>query len=300
MSLQATAPADPKALAASAASREPSRAAVVFAAFARRKIALAALFVLLVIVFACLLAPWVAPYDPSAGEVTDRLQKLGAPGHILGTDEQGRDILSRVLYGGRLSLLSGVLPVLLASILGGGLGIAAGYFGGWTNTIIMRALDIVFSFPAILLAIGISAALGPGITNIIISATVVFIPPIARIAESAVKEVRKEEFIEAARSSGASALLIIRAHILRNIFAKVFVFATSLIGVCLMVASGLSFLGLGVSPPTPEWGFMLNNLKQLIFINPAVTIVPGAFIFLTSLSLNLVSDALSDALELKR
>jgi len=283
-----------------AARREPSRAAQVWRAFARRKVAMAALGVLLLIVLACLLAPWIAPYGPTDGAVTDRLKEVGSPGHPLGTDEQGRDILSRILYGGRLSLLSGVLPVVLAGLIGGGLGVAAGYFGGWTNTIIMRALDIVFSFPAILLAIGISAALGPGIGNIIISATVVFIPPIARIAESATKEVRKEEFIEAAKTSGAGAGLIVRSHVLRNIFGKLFVFATSQIGVCLMVASGLSFLGLGVSPPTPEWGFMLNNLKQLIFVNPIVTIVPGLFIFLTSLSLNLVSDALSDALEIKR
>lgn len=288
------------AAALAAVRREPSRAAQIWIAFARRKVAMAALIVLAAIVLACLLAPWVAPYGPNDGAVTDRLKEVGSAGHILGTDEQGRDILSRILYGGRLSLLSGVLPVLLASLIGGGLGVTAGYFGGWTNTVIMRILDIVFSFPAILLAIGISAALGPGIGNIIISATVVFIPPIARIAESAAKEVRKEEFIEAAKSSGAGAGRIIRSHVLRNIFGKIFVFSTSQIGVCLMIASGLSFLGLGVSPPTPEWGFMLNNLKQLIFINPVVTIVPGIFIFLTSLSLNLVSDALSDALEIKR
>lgn len=289
-----------EAVVAQSPAREPSRMANVWSAFVRRKVAFGALIVLVVIVLACILAPLVAPYDPSEGQVMDRLMKVGSPGHLLGTDEQGRDILSRILYGGRLSLLSGILPVILAAVIGGGLGIAAGYFGRWTNTIIMRALDIVFSFPAILLAIGISAALGPGISNIIISATVVFIPPIARIAESAVKEVRKEEFIEAAFSSGASDIRIIRSHIVGNIFSKIFVFSTSQIGVCLMVASGLSFLGLGVSPPTPEWGFMLNNLKQLIFTNPLVTIVPGIFIFLTSMTLNLVSDALSDALEIKR
>ncbi|MBW7457701.1 ABC transporter permease [Paenibacillus sepulcri] len=282
------------------ASREPSRLANIWRAFTKRKVAVGALVLLMIIILACLLAPVVSPYDPVNGNVQDRLLKVGSAGHLLGTDEQGRDLLSRILYGGRLSLLSGILPVILAVVIGGGLGVIAGYFGRWINTIIMRSLDIVFSFPAILLAIGISAALGPGISNIIISATVVFIPPIARIAESAVKEVRKEEFIEAAQSSGAGNLLIIRSHILSNIFSKVFVFSTSQIGVCLMLASGLSFLGLGVSPPTPEWGFMLNNLKQLIFINPLVTIVPGVFIFLTSLSLNLVSDALSDALEIKR
>lgn len=282
------------------ARREPSAWTLALQALIRRKAALAALIVLLAIVLSCLLAPLLSPYDPVEGQVRDRLLPVGSAGHWLGTDEQGRDLLSRMLYGGRLSLLSGFAPVVLATVIGGALGIAAGYFGGLANTIIMRSLDVVFSFPAILLAIGISAALGPGIVNIIISATVVFVPPIARIAESATKEVAKEEYIEAAKSSGADSGLIIRAHVLRNVFGKLFVFSTSQIGGCLVIASGLSFLGLGVAPPTPEWGFMLNNLKQLIFIHPVVTVVPGLFIFLTSLSVNLVSDALSDAFDAKR
>lgn len=278
---------------------EPSRAGELWQAFYRRRAAFIALIVLTIIVLCCLAAPWIAPYDPYEGEVSSRLLPIGSAGHLLGTDEQGRDLLSRILYGGRLSLLSGIAPVLMAVMIGGGLGIAAGYFGGLTNTIIMRSLDIVYSFPAILLAIGISASLGPGISNVIISATVVFIPPIARIAETAVKEVRKEEYIEAAVSSGASNALIIRFHIIKNIFNRLFVYSTTQIGICLMLASGLSFLGLGVAPPTPEWGFMLNNLKQVIFIDPIVTIVPGVFIFLTSLAMNLVSDALSDVLDTK-
>jgi peptide/nickel transport system permease protein len=203
------------------------------------------------------------------------------------------------LYGGRISLVCGFLPVLLAVFIGGGLGVIAGYFGGIVNVLIMRSLDIVYSFPAILLAIGISAALGAGISNIIISATVVFIPPLARIAETAVREVRKEEYIEAALSSGASSSLIIRYYILKNISSKMFVYSSTQIGICLLLSSGLSFLGLGVSPPTPEWGFMLNNLKQLIFIHPMVTIVPGIFIFLTTLSLNIISDTLSDIMDMK-
>jgi ABC-type dipeptide/oligopeptide/nickel transport systems, permease components len=279
--------------------KEPSRARELWQAFCKRKMALAALIVLMVILIGCLAAPWTAPYDPYEGAVKDRLLPIGTPGHLLGTDEQGRDLLSRILYGGRLSLLSGFAPVLLAVLIGGGLGIAAGYFGRLVNMVIMRSLDIVYSFPAILLAIGISASLGPGISNVIISATVVFIPPIARIAETAVKEVRKEEYIEAAISSGASHSLVIRFHIFKNIFNRLFVYSTTQIGICLMLASGLSFLGLGVAPPTPEWGFMLNNLKQVIFIDPIVTIVPGVFIFITSLAMNLVSDALSDVLDAK-
>ncbi|WP_168123039.1 ABC transporter permease [Paenibacillus sp. HB172176] len=280
-------------------SKEPSRTAELWNAFLRRKTAVAASVILLIIVLSCLAAPLLTAYDPYEGEVSERLLPIGSPSHLLGTDEQGRDLLSRILYGGRYSLLSGIAPILMAVVIGGGLGIIAGYFKGILNTVIMRSLDIVYSFPAILLAIGISASLGPGMSNIIISATIVFIPPIARIAETAVKEVGKEEYIEAAVSSGASSGLIIRFHIIKNIFNRLFVYSTTQIGICLILASGLSFLGLGVAPPTPEWGFMLNNLKQVIFIDPIVTIVPGLFIFLTSLSMNVFSDALSDVLDSK-
>lgn len=278
----------------------PSRAGTIWRSFLANKMAVAALIVFVFIVLSCLLAPLLTPYDPNTGVVQDRLLPVGSPGHLLGTDEQGRDLLTRILYGGRLSLLSGILPVAAAVLIGGGLGIIAGYAGGIVNTIIMRAMDIVISFPAILLAIGISASLGPGIGNVVISGIVIFIPPIARIAETAVKEVKKEEYIEAARTTGASSWLIVRHYIMVNIFSKVFVYSTSMLAPSLLLASGLSFLGLGVSPPTAEWGFMLNNLKQLIFIDPLVTVVPGLFIFLTSLAMNIVSEALSDAMELKR
>lgn len=278
----------------------PSRAVVIWRSFAANKMAIAALIVFGIIVLACLLAPLLTPYDPNTGAVQDRLLPIGSPGHPLGTDEQGRDLLTRILYGGRLSLLSGILPVAAAVLIGGGLGIIAGYAGGIVNTIIMRTMDIVISFPAILLAIGISASLGPGIGNVIISGIVIFIPPIARIAETAVKEVKKEEYIEAARTTGASSWLVVRHYIMVNIFSKVFVYSTSMLAPSLLLASGLSFLGLGVSPPTAEWGFMLNNLKQLIFIDPLVTVVPGLFILLTSLAMNVISEALSDAMELKR
>jgi len=278
---------------------EESRLKKFWDAFFGNRVAIVSLILLLMIVLSCLAAPFIAPYDPMEGKVTERLQPIGTPGHILGTDEQGRDMLSRILYGGRLSLISGFAPVLIAALIGGLLGVVAGYFGRILGTVIMRTLDIFYSFPAVLLAIGISAALGQGMANIIIAIAIVFIPPIARIAESAVKGVREAEFIEAARSSGADHFAIIRHHILRNIFSKVFVYSTTQISISLVLASGLSFLGLGVSPPTPEWGIMLNNLKQQIFIDPVVAIIPGVFIFLTALTINLVSDGLRDALEVQ-
>ncbi|SEB72402.1 ABC transporter permease [Paenibacillus sp. GP183] len=280
--------------------KEDSQILLLWDAFYRNRIAFISLIVLLLIIVSSVFASFIAPYDPLAGKVTERLLPLGTQGHILGTDEQGRDIWTRILYGGRLSLFAGLMPVLIAASIGGFLGVTAGYFGGWLNTVIMRTLDIFYSFPAVLLAIGISSALGQGIGNIIIAISIVFIPPVARIAESAVKGVKAEEFIEAAKSSGARSFSIIRYHIIMNIFSKVFVYSTTQISISLVLASGLSFLGLGVSPPAAEWGIMLNNLKQQIFINPIVTIIPGAFIFASALTINLVADGLRDALESKR
>jgi peptide/nickel transport system permease protein len=280
--------------------KEDSRFKEFCQRFMNNRPALVAFILLAIIVVSSIMAPLLAPYSPYEGEITDRYLVVGSEGHLLGTDEQGRDILSRVLHGGQLSLLAGFMPVIIAALIGGFLGIVAGYFGGWINTIIMRTLDIFYAFPAVLLAIGISAALGQGITNIIIAISVVFIPPVARVAESAVKEVREEEFIEAAKTSGARSFSIIRYHIIMNIFSKIFVYSTTQISISLVLASGLSFLGLGVSPPTAEWGIMLNNLKGQIFIDPIVTIIPGLFIFITALTINLVADGFRDALEIKQ
>jgi peptide/nickel transport system permease protein len=280
--------------------KEESQLRLFWDVFYRNKVAFISLIVLFLIVASCILASVLAPYDPLEGKVTERLLPLGTHGHILGTDEQGRDIWTRILYGGRLSLLAGVMPVLIAACIGGFLGVTAGYFGGILNTVIMRTLDIFYSFPAVLLAIGISSALGQGMINIIIAISIVFIPPVARIAESAVKGVMAEEYIEAAKSSGAGHFSIIWNHVLMNIFSKMFVYSTTQISISLVLASGLSFLGLGVSPPAAEWGIMLNNLKQQIFINPMVTLIPGAFIFISALTMNLVADGLRDALEAKK
>lgn len=263
----------------------------------KKKVSFISLVILILIICSCIFAPIIAPYDPYVGEITQRLLPIGTEGHLLGTDEQGRDILSRILYGGRMSLFSGVFPVLIATVIGLALGVTAGYLGKGINAIIMRTLDIFYSFPAVLLAIGISAAIGQGMQSIIIALAVVFVPPIARVAETAVKSVKVEEYIEAAKSSGASSFKVIRYFVLKNIFSKVFVYSTTQIGISLLFASGLSFLGLGVSPPEPEWGIMLNNLKSQIYINPILTVVPGIFIFLSAITINLASDGIRDALE---
>ena len=265
----------------------------------RDPVAMTALVVLLILVLIAILAPYIAPYDPSKGSVIRRLKPIGTPGYILGTDELGRDMLSRLIYGARLSLIMGVIPVPIAFIIGSTIGIVAGYAGGIVNTLIMRTIDVFYAFPSVLLAVALSGALGSGLTNALVSLTVVFIPQIARVAESVTTQVRKLDYVDAARASGAPPMTIIRVHILGNVLGPIFVFATSLISVSMILASGLSFLGLGVRPPDAEWGLMLNTLRTAIYNNPFVAALPGLMIFITSICFNLFSDGLRTAMDVK-
>ena len=254
---------------------------------------------LLLIVLSAVFANFVAPYDPASANMIKRLKGIGTAGHLLGTDETGRDMLSRLLYGGRLSLFMGVVPVINALIIGGTLGIFAGFVGGLPSMLIMRAMDVFYAFPSVLLAIAISGALGAGIENAVISLTVVFIPPIARISESVTTQVRSLDYVEAARATGANTFTIIRAHVLPNVLGPIFIYSTSLISVSIILASGLSFLGLGVRPPEAEWGLMLNTLRQAIYVDPYLAALPGVMIFITSLSFNLLSDGLRSAMDIR-
>ncbi len=279
--------------------KSPGYWAGVFRRFRRDPVAMAALIIVLLLVLMAIFAPYVAPADPYRGQMLRRLRPIGTPGFPLGTDELGRDMLTRLIYGARLSLLMGVMPVFIAFFIGSAIGITAGYVGGRVNSVLMRTIDIFYAFPSVLLAIALSGALGAGIFNGLLSLTVVFIPPIARIAESVTTSVRKIEYVEAARASGASALTIVRVHVLGNVIGPIFVYATGLISVSLILASGLSFLGLGVKPPEPEWGLMLNTLRNAIYVQPWVAALPGVMIFITSVSFNLLSDGLRSAMDIK-
>ena len=228
--------------------------------------------------------------DPDTGSMIRRLKPIGTPGHILGTDDLGRDMLSRLIHGARITPIIGLLPIIFAYLIAIVLGTVAGYVGGIVNSVIMRVVDVFFAFPSVLLAIAISGALGSGVVNIIISLTIVFVPPLTRVAESAAASVRNLDYVEAARASGAGALTILRVHVLRNIVWPVIGYATSMASIAMIIASGLSFLGIGVKPPTAELGTMLNSLKSAIYVNPVIAALPGALIFLTSLSLNVLSD----------
>jgi peptide/nickel transport system permease protein len=254
---------------------------------------------LFIIVVMAIAAPLIATYDPTAGSAFARLKSPGYPGHWLGTDEVGRDLWSRMLYGGRLTLLCGVAPVAFALLVGGSLGLVAGYRGGLVNSFIMRSMDVLYAFPSILLAIAICGMLGSGLGNTILALTVTFIPPIVRISETITTQVRSFEFVEAARASGAKSASIIRFHVLNNVLGPILVYATSLISISIILAAGLSFLGLGVTPPDAEWGLMLNNLRQAIWVNPLVSALPGVMIFMTSMCFNLMSDGLRSAMDVR-
>ena len=254
---------------------------------------------LLVMLLAIIFAPLIAPHDPYQGSMIRRLRGIGTPNYPLGTDELGRDIVTRLLYGGRLSWFMGIVPVIFAFVIGTTLGVTAGFMGGKVNMAIMRTTDIFYAFPSVLLAVAISGALGAGIFNAILALTLVFIPQIIRVAESVTQGVRNLDFVDAARASGASAFTIVRVHVLGNVLGPIFVYATSLISVCMILASGLSFLGLGTKPPEPEWGLMLNTLRTAIYVQPWVAVLPGVCIFVTSICFNLLSDGLRQAMDVK-
>ena len=255
--------------------------------------------VLLLMLLAIVFAPLIAPHDPYQGSMIRRLRAIGTANYPLGTDELGRDILTRLLYGGRLSWFIGITPVVLAFCVGTSLGVFAGYAGGRANMLIMRTTDVFYAFPSVLLAVAISGALGAGIFNAILALTLVFVPPIIRVAESVTQGVRNLDFVDAARSSGAGGFTVVRVHVLGNVLGPIFVYATSLISVCMILASGLSFLGLGTKPPEPEWGLMLNTLRTAIYVQPWVAVLPGACIFVTSICFNLLSDGLRQAMDVK-
>jgi peptide/nickel transport system permease protein len=255
--------------------------------------------ILLLIVLSAVLAPWLGLADPYKTSMIYRLKPVGTPRFLLGSDELGRDMLARLIYGGRLSLAMGVTPVACALLIGGTLGITAGFLGGRVNMLIMRIMDVFYAFPSVLLAISLSGAMGAGASNTLLALTLVFIPPICRVSESVTTQVRGFDFVDAAKASGAGTLTVVRVHVLGNVLGPILVYATSLISVATILAAGLSFLGLGVKPPEPEWGLMLSTLRQAIYVDPVLAALPGVMIFITSLCFNLMSDGLRAAMDVK-
>ncbi len=266
-------------------------------AFLRDRAAVAAAIVLLAVAGGAILAPWIGIYDPYEANNLLRFAPPGAFGHMLGTDQQGRDMVARLLWGGRVSLLVGVVPTVLASVIGLGLGMLAGYGRGLIDQVVMRLLDVLFAFPMVLLAIAVAGALTPGVGTEIIAITVVLIPYVGRLARTATLGVVTMPYIEAARAAGGSATAILTRYVLPNVFSPVVVYATTLMGLMIVVGSGLSFLGLGVQPPVADWGAMVADGRVVLRRAPHVTVEPGILIMVVSLAFNFLGDGLRDALD---
>jgi peptide/nickel transport system permease protein len=260
------------------------------------RLALFGLVVLAALVVTALLGPALAPYGPNDVDVVDRLQGP-SPDHPFGTDELGRDVLSRVLVAARVSLVVGLVSVGIALVAGVALGLVAGFYGRWVDDVVMRLMDMLFAFPAILLAIAILAVLGPGATNVMIAIGVVYTPIFARITRASVLSVREEVYVRAARSLGVGDLRLLRLHVLPNVLAPIIVQTSLSLAFAILSEAALSFLGLGVQPPDPSWGRML--LEGRGFVQQAwwMGVFPGLAIFVTVLSFNVVGDALRDALD---
>lgn len=262
----------------------------------RNKLAIIGMVILGLFVFCALFAPWIAPYDPIAQDVTRRREPPSWE-HPFGLDEVGRDLLSRVIYGARVSLYVGVASVSLAIIAGTLIGAVSGYAGGWIDNLVMRIMDIMLAFPSLLLAIAIVAILGPGLLNMLYAIAFVSIPAYARIVRASVLAAKEMDYTLAARAIGCSSSRILFRHIMPNCLTPIIVQGTLGIATAILDAAGLSFLGLGAQPPTPEWGAMLGQGRGSVFTAPHVVIFPGLAIMLSVLGFNLLGDGLRDALD---
>lgn len=264
----------------------------------KNKLALVGLVILVVLIFLALFANIIAPYDYAKQDLRNIFQFPSAK-HLFGTDEFGRDILSRVIYGTRISLSVGFIAVGIAVIIGGALGAIAGYYGGKLDNVIMRCMDILLAIPQILLAISIVAALGSSLVNLMIAVGISSIPGYARIVRASVLSVKDQEFVEAAKAAGSGNIRIIFYHIIPNVMAPIIVQATLGVAIAILTAAGLSFIGLGIQPPTPEWGSMLSGGRGYIRDYWYMTLFPGLAIVITIFALNVLGDGLRDALDPK-
>jgi len=262
----------------------------------RNRVAMAGLILLVLMAGASLLAPYLAPFDPDEVDILHQLE--GPSGaHILGTDLFGRDIFSRILYGGRITLVVGLISVGIAASIGIVLGLVAGYYGGALDSVIMRFIDVLLAFPRILLALSIVGMLGPGLFNVMVSVGIAGITGYARLVRGSVLSARENVYVEAATVVGCPHPLILFRHILPNIIGPVIVLATLDVASAILSASSLSFLGLGIQPPTAEWGAMLNEGRNYLRNAPWITLFPGLAIMISVLSINMLGDGLRDALD---
>jgi len=267
--------------------------------FRKNKLGMAGLVMICIIVTIAVLAPVIAPYSPIEQHLEDRLQPPSSK-YLFGTDELGRDIFSRVLYGSRIALSVGVLVALISAAIGVSLGLVSGYYGGIVDEVIMRIVDIVWSFPSLILALAIVSILGPGLINAMIAIALTMWASYARIVRGETLSVKEEPYIEAARAIGESDIRILFSYILPNVMSSILVLITYNIPSAIIIASSLSFLGLGAQPPTPDWGLMLSTARTYLTIAPWYSIFPGIAIMFTVLAFNFIGDGLRDAIQPER
>ncbi|MFU0506930.1 ABC transporter permease [Pseudaminobacter sp. NGMCC 1.201702] len=254
--------------------------------------------VILLLVLCAILAPYIAPFPPNEADPALRLQPPGTPGHLLGLDHQGRDILSRIIYGSRLTLISGVVPV----ILGAAISIPLGLIGAWYprfGELIMRLMDVLFAFPMALLAIMLAALMGPGLINMMIALVVTLIPYNTRVVYAAACQERELAYVEASRAMATSNIKILFVEMLPNVVAASVVYSCTIVGAVVITAAGLSFLGLGVQPPIAEWGIMTSEGRSYVFVAPHIAAIPGIAITILVMAFNLLGDSLRDSLDPK-
>ena len=263
----------------------------------RNPLALFGLGILVTLIVLSALAPWIAPHDPYTQELANRLQPPGTAGHLLGTDELGRDILSRLIHGASITLYIVTLVAVTAPVVGLVIGTLAGYVGGWTDTVLMRLTDIFLAFPRLVLALAFVAALGPGIENAVLAIAITSWPPYARLARAETLTVRHQDYISAIRLQGASPVRIIAGHVMPLCLSSVIVRVTLDMAGIILTAAGLGFLGLGAQPPIPEWGAMISSGRKFLLDQWWVATMPGLAIFIVSLGFNLLGDGLRDILD---
>ena len=263
----------------------------------RNPLALFGLGILVTLIVLSALAPWIAPHDPYTQELANRLQPPGIAGHLLGTDELGRDILSRLIHGASITLYIVTLVAVTAPVVGLVIGTLAGYVGGWTDTALMRLTDIFLAFPRLVLALAFVAALGPGIENAVLAIAITSWPPYARLARAETLTVRHQDYISAIRLQGASPVRIIAGHVMPLCLSSVIVRVTLDMAGIILTAAGLGFLGLGAQPPIPEWGAMISSGRKFLLDQWWVATMPGLAIFIVSLGFNLLGDGLRDILD---
>lgn len=268
----------------------------VTGAMFRRRIVVGGTVVILLLIVTAVFAPLIAPYDPYEQNLNSRLAQA-SKSHLLGADELGRDLLSRIIYGARISLIVGIVAVTIAGTIGMILGLIAGYFGGWINTIIMRFTDALLAIPPIVLMLAIAAVLGGGLFNVLVALGISMMPTYCRLMCSQVITLKENEYIIAARSIGAGNWRIILRHLLPNAFPPLFVLLSINLGTAIMMEATLSFLGIGIKPPVATWGAMVSVGYQYLLGNPLMSFAPGCAILLVVLAFNVVGDGLRDALD---